>query len=844
MAQITRRNFLEVAGAAGALGALAACDTATPETPADTGSTAEPEPADEPSDEPEPEAEPEPELPDESEYPIDPDGDDVEPLWETENMKDRWIKVTQEGSTLGVMDESLIIQVDGLAFKDMNRNGKLDLYEDWRQPANVRAKALADMMDPEEITKYLTHDGISFSAELGDAAISALERGERGGVTRGNAGKDNFQSNIEGNNAVQAWCEANDPYGITYLISTDPYQINDMPDPHCVTACMDMDLIRKSGMWTGRWWNAWGVRCNLGPQCDIGTNAVWTRLGGSMCEDPKLNRDVVRAFCGGMQSTWADDEATEDLGWGEDSVACMLKHYVGPGATEGGRNDHGATGKWCIFPGDNFEAHLIPFLDGGLNLDSKTEQMAAIMTNYGCHWYGGDGEASDEEYKKSVGGAYNHEHMSAIRSAGWDGFVTTDYGIFTDDSRPWGVEELTLAQRYERMMLGTVDTLGGTFDPENALEGYKLLVEDYGQEYADNNMREAMRRIAKCLINTQMFENPYSDQLKARDIIESEAFKACAREISEKCIVMLKNKGDIIKEGGIEGKPKAYIQTKSTMAGGFSFMMGGGGASSAPELYIPEDTIADVFEVVTDTVTQDDEGNYTVTTLTVDEIAAAKPDYIILQIDGPSTGSGTGGGGFGFDMDTSETEFLPISLQYREYTATQARDPSYAGDRQEDGSLQNCTYKGASVTASNLADMEKINELREALPDAKIVVIVETQNNTLCMHEFEESADVILWSWCWSGRNFKAIYGDMLAGKVEPTGLLPCQIPADMETVETALEDVPRDLECYEDSEGNVYDFCFGLNWSGVIDDDRVATYGVEPLTKSEMEFDYESIPL
>ena len=55
---------------------------------------------------------------------------------------------------------------------------------------------------------------------------------------------------------------------------------------------------------------------------------------------------------------------------------------------------------------------------------------------------------------------------------------------------------------------------------------------------------------------------------------------------------------------------------------------------------------------------------------------------------------------------------------------------------------------------------------------------------------------------------------------------LPCQLPADMETVEEQCEDVPCDMRPYVDSEGNSYDFAFGLNWSGVIRDGRVQRYG------------------
>jgi beta-glucosidase len=66
---------------------------------------------------------------------------------------------------------------------------------------------------------------------------------------------------------------------------------------------------------------------------------------------------------------------------------------------------------------------------------------------------------------------------------------------------------------------------------------------------------------------------------------------------------------------------------------------------------------------------------------------------------------------------------------------------------------------------------------------------------------------------------------DLITGAAEPSALLPFQMPARMKTVEEQYEDVPRDMECYTDSEGNTYDFAFGLNWSGVIQDERVSKY-------------------
>jgi len=66
---------------------------------------------------------------------------------------------------------------------------------------------------------------------------------------------------------------------------------------------------------------------------------------------------------------------------------------------------------------------------------------------------------------------------------------------------------------------------------------------------------------------------------------------------------------------------------------------------------------------------------------------------------------------------------------------------------------------------------------------------------------------------------------DIITGGAEPSGLLPFQMPADMKTVEEQFEDVPRDMNCYVDSNGNKYDFGFGLNWKGIISDERIGKY-------------------
>jgi len=103
----------------------------------------------------------------------------------------------------------------------------------------------------------------------------------------------------------------------------------------------------------------------------------------------------------------------------------------------------------------------------------------------------------------------------------------------------------------------------------------------------------------------------------------------------------------------------------------------------------------------------------------------------------------------------------------------------------------------------------------------KPVIVVVKLSNPMVFSEVEPAASAIL---VHMGVQDQALL-DLLTGAAEPSALLPFQMPADMATVEKQAEDVPRDLSCHTDSEGNSYDFAFGMNWKGVISDPRVARY-------------------
>ena len=162
---------------------------------------------------------------------------------------------------------------------------------------------------------------------------------------------------------------------------------------------------------------------------------------------------------------------------------------------------------------------------------------------------------------------------------------------------------------------------------------------------------------------------------------------------------------------------------------------------------------------------------------------------------------------------------MPFSLQYEDYTAKDARSVSIAGgDPME--KTTNRSFKGKTVKAYNRDDMLLVNDTKKVMGDKPVVVILET-GRPVVLSEIEPSADAILVSF---NVQHQALL-DIISGKAEPSALLPMQMPADMKTVEEQQEDVPRDMRCYHDADGNDYDFAFGLNWKGVIDDERVKRY-------------------
>lgn len=760
-----------------------------------------------------------------------------------------YIVVEQEGGKrLSYSKDSglKLIEQDGFAFKDFEGTGELVPYEDWRLSAEERAEDLASRISIEQIAGLMCFSAHQTSIES-DRAVTDEQKEFLDGNVRAvlNAASSfpAFQQ-AEWANNMQAYVEGSENK-IPINFSSDPRNGNnciDWPGNLALAATFDPEMAKQTGAGIARDMRLMGITTFLGPQIDVASDPRWQRFSGTFGEDPALSRDMTKAFCDGMQSTVVDGE---DQGWGTGSLVAMIKHWPAEAAGEGGREGHTDGGKFAVYPGDNFEALMIPFVDGGFKLDGKTGCAGAIMTSYTIAY------DENEKYGELVGSGFSKYKVAELLrdKYGFQGSACTDWAVLNDQgagmATSWGLEDGSVwnpAKRASKAVEVGVDQMGGCNDPTLLVSAYEDMVANLGEEQADANFRASAKRLLLGYFNTGLFEDPYVDPDVARSTIDKEGgdeeSETAALDAQVKGIVMLKNHEGVIKAAEGDAKPKVYVPMRYTAAAKSCSGMGAvswSESAATAELPLPQGTLENYFEVVTDTLAETltgpagEDGNATpaeadITRLTAADIADC--DYVVVCAVAPVNASSRRGQG-------EDGSFIPLSVQYRPYTADNeyVRQTSIAGDILEDGTKENRSYYGKTSMVTNEAQLDQILQAASVAHEAgKPCIVILDITQPMCVHEFESEVDAILVSM--SGATEAACR--IICGTDEPSGLLPMQMPKDMLDVEKQLEDVPRDMECYTDADGNKYDFGFGLNYSGPISDDRTEKYCVEPLTEPE----------
>jgi len=733
----------------------------------------------------------------------------------------------KNGQSLGYDSASgvKLIFHKGYAFKDLNKNGKLDKYEDWRLTADERARDLASRLSIEQIAGlmlYSAHQSIPSGSsrfmggtykdkpfEESGAKASDLSDQQIKFLTGDNL-RHVLVTRVESpeiaaiwNNNVQRLCEGIG-FGIPANNSSDPRhqamstaeynigsegQISMWPGSLGMAATFDPAVVKQFGETASREYRALGITTALSPQIDLGTEPRWSRFSGTFGESPQLSADMARAYVDGFQTSAADKVIAN--GWGYTSVNAMIKHWPGGGPEEGGRDAHFSFGKYAVYPGNNLADHLLPFTEGALKLEGATKMASAVMPYYTISYN------QDTKNKENVGNSYNSYLINDLlrETYGFDGVACTDWGVTRDNpavnsfgTTCWGVESLTEVERHYKAIMAGMDQFGGNNDKGPVVEAYNLGVKEHGEEFMRKRFEQSAVRLLKNIFRVGLFENPYLDVEETKKTVGNPDFMKAGYEAQLKSVVLLKNKDKVLP---LKKDIVMYVPKRHTQASRGFF---GNPIPESVNYPINIDIVKKYFKVTDN---------------------PAEADLALVVIRSPNSGSG-------YDADDVKKEgngYLPISLQYGPYKAVDARDTSIAGGDPLEN-FTNRTYKNKSAAIQNSGDLKLVLETRKAMKGKPVIVVVDV-SKPLIFSEFEKEIPAILCTFSIQDQSLM----DILSGAAEPSGLLPFQMPADMKTVEKQQEDVPFDMICHTDSEGNVYDFGFGLNWSGVINDARTAKY-------------------
>ncbi|MBU3103555.1 glycoside hydrolase family 3 protein [Clostridium gasigenes] len=731
--------------------------------------------------------------------------------------KDNYIYVkNHEGKDIAYSKESgiSILEIDGFAFKDLNGNGVLDPYEDWRLPIEERIEDLSRQMTVEQIAGlmlYSQHQSVSTE----DSIFAKMFAGTYDGKSLQESGKDisdltdqqkkflkednlrhilltlvnDAKTAAKWNNNVQGFVEGLG-LGIPANNSSDPRHtpsadtefnagaggdISKWPEPLGLAATFDTELVRGFSQVASKEYRALGITTALSPQVDIATEPRWMRFNGTFGEDSVLSTHMAEAYCDGFQTT------EETKGWGKESVNAMVKHWPGGGSGEAGRDAHYGFGKYAVYPGNNFQEHLKPFTEGAFKLKNGTKEAAAVMPYYTISYN------QDYKYNENVGNSYNKFIITDLlrNKYNYEGVVCTDWMITKDaptiDSflvgKCWGVETMGEAERHYKILMAGVDQFGGNNEIQPILDAYNMGVKEHGGEFMRNRFETSGKRLLRNIFKTGLFENPYVDPQESEAIVGNKEFMKDGYNAQLKSIVMLKNKNNTLP---ISENEKVYIPKRRLKEGMDWF----GNVIPASEIFPVEKKIVEKYYTVVE--------------------KPEEADFAIVFIESPDS--------VGYKK---EEGYIPVTLQYRPYTAEYAREESIANDDGESRS-----YKNKSNTATNEQDLDIILETKEAMKDKPVIVSMNCKNPTV-VSEFENKVESILINF---NVQTQAVL-DLISGRQEPSGLLPFQMPKDMKTVEEQKEDVAHDMECYVDEDRHIYDFAYGMNYKGIIVDERVNKY-------------------
>lgn len=472
-----------------------------------------------------------------------------------------------------------LLTIQGLQFKDLNKNGKLDKYEDWRLSNQERSLDLLSKMSLEEKVGYMLISTAGLKNESGSGfggstkgpessdfneedRVSTMNiftrkplpvammsvAGTTKGVTVFHLRHFIFRANLSTRttatwaNKLQALCEG-DGLGIPAIIASNPRNhltkdasiglsvgktvFSTWPGELGLSAMHDLSLVHEFADIARQEWKAVGLRKGYMYMADLSTEPRWQRIEGTFGENAEWVAKMMTEIVYGFQGKHL----------GPQSIALTTKHFPGGGAGVGGQDPHFDWGKKEHFPGGMFENNLISFKAA---IKAGT---SAIMPYYSI--------PVDTKYEK-IAYAYNKEVIDGLlrKKLGFTGIINSDTGPI--EMMPWGAENLSIKERYKRTLEAGVNLYSGTADPTQLLETVRSGMVD------PKLIDSSVYRLLMEKFTLGLFENPYVDVAAAEKMVGNPAFVKKAELAMRKSIVLLRNEN---KQLPLKPKTKLYFET-------------------------------------------------------------------------------------------------------------------------------------------------------------------------------------------------------------------------------------------------------------------------------------------
>ena len=479
-----------------------------------------------------------------------------------------------------------VLQQGGLRFRDLDRSGRLDPFEDWRLTPAARARDLVARMTLEEKAGAMMHGTARAGGQMGGAGVGAAYDTAANRRLIADVKVTSMITRLGGapallaaqSNVLQQIAEGT-RLAIPVTISTDPRhhfqyvlgasvtagQFSQWPEPLGFASLGDTATMRRFGDIARQEYRAVGIRMALSPQADLATEPRWSRINGTFGEDADLAARLVRAYVEGFQHG----------GRGADTagVLTVVKHWTGYGAAAEGFDSHSYYGRKATFTGNTLAYHVRPFLG------AFAANVAGVMPTYsileGARWNGRPIEP--------VGAAFNRQILTEMLRGqyGFRGMILTDWGVtndcsercragvpagerptFADVAMPWGVEDLPKRGRFVKAVVAGVDQFGGTEDAPMLVEAVRA------GEVTESRIDASVRRIMEQKFALGLFENPFVDAEAAATRVGTAVFRGAGLEAQRRSLVLLENENAMLplKTTGASGALRVYAVGIDTSA--------------------------------------------------------------------------------------------------------------------------------------------------------------------------------------------------------------------------------------------------------------------------------------